>query len=342
MVARVAALLGVASISASAQSIDEQWQAYKLTFDKVYNGAEDADRFNVFKTNVEFINSENTKGNSWTLGLTPFADLTSEEWKAQYLGYEQPAEPFDGVPDLGNHTWDGEELPSNVDWSSQGAVTGVKNQGSCGSCWAFSTTGSLEGAWRLATGSLISLSEQQFVDCAGFPNMGCNGGNMGSALGFSKKHNVCSESSYRYEGRNGQCRQQSCTVGIPKGRVSGVKNIAVVPGLIPATEMNLKSAVAKQPVSVAIEADKAPFQHYAGGVLTGSCGGKPDHGVLVVGYGHDSRSNLDFWKVKNSWGASWGESGYVRIQRGKGLSGECAILSQPVYPVIHQSEAVVV
>jgi len=168
-----------------------------------------------------------------------------------------------------------------VDWTTKGAVTPVKNQGQCGSCWSFSTTGALEGAWEIATGKLVSLSEQQFVDCDKV-DQGCSGGLMDNAFQFAEKNAICTEQSYSYQGRQGTCQASSCTVGIPSGGVTGFKDVAK-------DDMQaLMEAVAQQPVSIAIEADKSAFQLYRSGVLSSTCGTKLDHGVLLVGYGSDS------------------------------------------------------
>merc|ERR1711953_1529031 len=162
-----------------------------------------------------------------------------------------------------------------------------KNQGQCGSCWAFSTTGGTEGQWAIATGNLQSLSEQQLVDCSK-ANSGCNGGLMDSAF------------SYPYTARDGSCKS-SFTTAIPQGDVTGYTDVRSESGL-------LDAVATVGPISVAIEADQSFFQYYSSGVLTGSCGTNLDHGVLAVGYG--SESGTDYWKVKNSWGASWGMNGY--------------------------------
>merc|ERR1719235_112073 len=173
---------------------------------------------------MKFINAENAKGHTHTLGEGPFTDLTNAEFKALYVsGYKAPSQQLGDLPYLGEH----EETKSSgsVDWTTKGAVTAVKNQGQCGSWWSFSTTGSLEGAWEIATGQLVSLSEQQFVDCDKV-DQGCNGGLMDNAFKFAEAHAVCTEASYRYTGRGGQCKSSSCSVGIPKGSVTGFKDVS--------------------------------------------------------------------------------------------------------------------
>ena len=323
----VGSLLGGAAASSASDDYTKQFKAFQQKFGKFYNGAdEEAKRFDIFKTNVDYITGTNAQDLSYTVEVNQFADLSSDEFVATYTGLKKPASVWGDLPYLGRHNASGSVLAASVDWSTKGAVTPVKNQGQCGSCWSFSTTGSLEGAWGIATGKLVSPSEQQFVDCDKQDD-GCNGGLMDTAFDYAKKNAICTEASYSYKGVDGTCKASSCTVGIPKGGVTGYKDVSTD------DEQALMDAVAKGPVSIAIEADKSAFQFYSSGVLSSNCGTSLDHGVLAVGYG--TASGKDYWKVKNSWGASFGENGYIRLLRGKGGAGECGLLSgPPSYPIV--------
>jgi C1A family cysteine protease len=220
-------------------------------------------------------------------------------------------------------------LPASVDWVSQGVVTPVKNQGDCGSCWAFSATGSTECNYAIATGKLNSLSEQQLVDCSyAEGNDGCDGGLMDYAFEYIEKEGgLCTETEYPYTGVDGTCKATSC--GTFYDPIKTYSNVEAD------DETALETQTVSGCVSVAIEADQYAFQYYSSGVLTGTCGTDLDHGVLVVGYGTDG--DQDYWLVKNSWGTTWGEEGYVLICRAcdkNGDEGECGINMEPSYPII--------
>jgi len=305
------------------------WESYKAMHGITINGDGETEKAR-FEKHQFIIEEHNAKGENLQLGYTRFTHMSQEEYKAAAgLGYKPSSQRHASLPNLGVHTYTGEELADSVDWTTQGAVTAVKDQGSCGSCWAFSTTGGLEGSWQIASGSLKSMSEQQFVDCSHGDNAGCQGGDMGLAFDFAKTTNVATEASYPYKGVDGTC-QTSFTTAIPQGGVTGYKSVGQ-------TTADLQSALMTGPVSVAIEADQIAFQLYNGGILedTGgflhSCGTNLDHGVLAVGYGDG------FFKVKNSWGASWGESGFLQISS---AGNTCGIHSDATQPTVSASVSV--
>jgi len=282
-----------------------------------YNGNdEDSQRAQVFESNKAEWGQHSSGA---ILGATVFSDLTLEEFQQLNIrGISSGASQ--GLPKVGVHEFQGETLAASVDWSTKGAVTPVKNQGQCGSCWAFSTTGGLEGAWQLASGNLASLSEQQFVDCSK-SNSGCNGGLMDKGFQFAEGVAIASESSYPYTAADGSCKS-SFTTAIPKGGVTGYKDVST-------SANGLKSALNSNPVSVAIQADQSVFQQYTGGVITSGCGSSLDHGVLAVGYDGNTI------KVKNSWGSSWGVNGYVSMD-----ASQCGITTSASYPTVSASVAV--
>jgi len=300
-----------------------QFSKFQLTYNKTYSRTEFGQRYGVFKDNYAMITQHNLEKHSWSLAVNEYADMTWDEFKAKKLGYQKlrtnlPRQTVN-LKGLVN-------IPASVDWVTAGAVTGVKNQEQCGSCWAFSTTGSVEGAVAIATGKLTSLSEQQLVDCSGsYGNEGCNGGLMDDAFEYIIGNGgICSESAYPYTATDGTCKTSCQKVSKISSYVDVTSN----------DEDALAAAVAQQPVSVAIEADQSGFQFYSGGVFDGTCGTNLDHGVLAVGYGTDSSSGLNYWLVKNSWGTSWGLSGYIQMVKGtSSSSGQCGIAMEPSYPV---------
>jgi len=324
----VLAILAIFAVAGAAAMPEEQYQKeftkFMATHEKAYEHDEFFHRYSVFKRNLDRIAEHNTLESSFTMAMNEYGDLSWEEFYAQNIasGYQHVNREFirsKNYADLEGR--DVNDQSSSVDWRQKNAVTAVKNQGQCGSCWAFSTTGSTEGAHAIATGHLISLSEQQLVDCAGAEgNMGCNGGLMDNGFEYIIKNGgICTESSYPYQAQDGSCKT-TCEKVV---QISGYKDV-------PSQDENaLMSAVDIGPVSIAIEADQSAFQFYSGGVFDAACGTQLDHGVLIVGYGTDAGKN--YWIVKNSWGSSWGESGYIRMVRGQ---NECGLAMQPSYPTV--------
>merc|ERR1719510_681193 len=277
----------------------------------------------IYMKNIETITQHNKRADlgleNWRMGVNEYTDL---EW-----------EEFKDVVGIGGCTFKRKrkhkaarlrkvkEKAEGVDWRTKNAVTPVKNQASCGSCWAFSTTGSTEGAVAIETGELVSLSEQQLVDCSKAEgNHGCQGGLMDYGFQYIIKNGgIDTEEDYPYTAKNGHCNAAKAAK-----KVSEIKSFQDVQS---DNESQLAKAATQQPVSVAIEADQPGFQHYKSGVFDSTCGTKLDHGVLVVGYTSDA------WIVKNSWGASWGESGYIRMKRGVSKKGICGIAMQPSFPI---------
>jgi len=280
-------------------------------------------RKDIYDTNVATITRHNLEQHSWTMAVNKFADLSPQEFKNTYAACRMVPLNTLGLSFQTSH----KVLPPSVNWEAVGAVTPVKDQGQCGSCWAFSTTGSTEGAHFLKTGTLVSVSEQQLVDCSDAEgNQGCNGGLMDYGFQYIiDNKGIGSEASYPYTATDGSCKKVPSVVTI-----SGFKDVPTN------SETALMTSVVQQPVSVAVEADQNSFQFYSSGVMTAACGTNLDHGVLAVGYGTDNTTNLDYWLVKNSWGADWGMKGYILLGRGPkyGSSGQCGIQMDPSYPVV--------
>ncbi|XP_019174049.1 PREDICTED: ervatamin-B-like [Ipomoea nil] len=290
---------------------------------------EKANRFKIFRENLEFIESFNKAGNrSYKLGTNKFTDLTNEEFRATMLN-EEKSSPLPKASKPASFLNESlAQVPDSLDWRKQGAVTGIKDQGNCGCCWAFSVVAAVEGITKIKTGQLISLSEQQLLDCDRQYGDGCNGGVRTQAFEFIKENGgLVAESDYPYEG----AQEESCSaqnLGTPAAAITGYQVVST-------TESALLAAVANQPVSVGITIGGDVFQHYQTGVFTGDgngdCGSGYHHAVTIIGYG-TSGGGEDYWLVKNSWGTSWGENGYMKMARGINGDGVCGVNTRASYP----------
>ncbi|KAJ9146935.1 hypothetical protein P3X46_029148 [Hevea brasiliensis] len=286
-------------------SMHERHEEWMARYGRVYKDVKEKKmRYKIFEEN---------------LGINQFADLTNEEFKTsrnRFKGHMCSAQagPFryENVS----------AAPSSTDWRKKGAVTAIKDQGSC---WAFSAVAAVEGVTQLATGKLISLSEQELVDCdTKGEDQGCQGGLMDDAFKFIEQNQgLTTEANYPYEGSDGTCNTEK-----EANHAAKIKGYEDVPTN---NEAALMKAVAKQPVAVAIDAGGFEFQFYSSGIFTGSCGTELDHGVAAVGYGESN--GMKYWLVKNSWGTQWGQEGYIRMQKDvDAKEGLCGIAMQASYP----------
>merc|ERR1711936_320985 len=309
----------------------DSWSEFKLKYNKNYQSEEDEIYHqSVWTSTVEMISEHNAEfeagEHTFNIGENELADLTPDEIKERMNGLVMSStDTSDGVVMVTEAEL--AKLNKTVDWRAKGYVTEVKNQAHCGSCWAFSATGSMEGAHFKSTGKLVSLSEQNLIDCSRKEhNLGCMGGLMDNAFKYViANHGIDSEASYPYNATTGKtCKFNQTNIGA---------NITSFKDIPRNSEMDLQKASATiGPIPVAIDASRPTFHFYKSGVYHDhKCSSTHlDHGVLVVGYG--TEENKDYWLVKNSWGATWGEKGYIKMARNK--KNACGIATQASYPVV--------
>jgi len=324
----IALCLGAAAADRIKGTMEKaDFTGFKAQFGKVYSGEEEAFRRAVYENHIDIINKHNMEYDqgkySYYLGVNELADWTHEEFAARNA-LRIPENP--PAPTYVRNGVEGTE-PDAIDWREKNAVTPVKNQGQCGSCWAFGAVGGLEGATAIKTGTLPDCSEQELVSCDTEQSQGCNGGWHYTAFDWVKgngANGIDTQASYPYTGKDDACQTDKVTDGenvaaTCTGRVD-----------VPKTEEALKEAVGNNgPVSIAVKADMIFWQLYSGGILDDPlCFGQVNHAVLAVGYGSDGK---DFWIIKNSWGSGWGESGYVRLVRGKKM---CHVETEAYYPLV--------
>ena len=307
-----------------------QFSQFQMKFNKRYESIQEVEtRFDIFRDNLRFIVTHNMDSNrTFSMGVNQFTDLTSIEFKEKYItgyGNGNPLKSY-GCKSFSSNA---SGAPASLDWREKGVVNPVRDQGQCGSCWAFGTTANAESVWAISTGKLLDLSEQELVDCAtgkGYYNMGCNGGQMDSAFKFIINEGQCSDSVYPYTSGTtktaGTCKQCDSVV-----KFSSCYDVT------PNDQIALKGAVAKNPVVIAIEADTRYFQSYSSGILTDAakCGKSLDHAVEILAWG--SENGVDYWTIRNSWGPDWGENGYVRLARSSSTNdaGVCGLAMEPSF-----------
>lgn len=278
-------------------------------------------RLAVFYKNYLEVRDHNNKNALWEAGFNQFSDLTLEEVIAKYTGYR----PSDRPKNYAHFPNKGLTQTSAWDWRDHGAVNPVQDQGQCGSCWAFSAVAALEGVWFVNKGSLLKFSEQELVDCSGkYGNYGCNGGLMDNAFNYVKDHGIHLEKEYPYYATDRKCKVS----GTPSGHDTGFHDVT------PKSSSALHDAVRQNPTSIAVEVNNN-FQMYSRGIFADtSCGTRLNHGIAAVGFG--SADGKNFWIVRNSWGARWGENGYIRILNDmtEGHPGICGMYTACSYPTV--------
>ena len=299
-------------------------------------------RFEIFRRNFETVAAHNADPrHNTTLAMNRFSDMTRDEFRIAFTRPFDLVDTATAAPSrFGCKAFDPtyEDTPDALDWRDRGAVSSVKDQGQCGSCWAFSAAGAVEGLAAIGGDPITSLSEQQLVDCASghaYGSHGCNGGAMDGAFKYvAQSAGMCTDKDYPYvSGGGGSSSSSSCD----SGQCTAMATISGCADVRANDQAALREAVAHQPVSVAVDAESTVFQFYATGVIddADACGTSLNHGVLAVGYGTEVATGTNYWLVKNSWSADWGDAGYVKIARSDKPNdpGVCGVARQASFPL---------
>jgi C1A family cysteine protease len=344
----------VASVDLELAAKEDLFDSWVMEHGREYqNEEEKVKRMGIWLDNDEFIERHNGQvpKPSYLLGHNQFSDMTHEEYHEfnfldKYFPGIQRGDEFlpadEVVADRRKKAMTGrrlavaseEALPASINWVELGAVTSVKNQGQCGSCWAFSTVAAMEGARAVEHKVLSSLSEQQLIDCNTITDHGCHGGLMDNAFQFEESQKgLCSYEDYPYVGH--EQLFFGCTLNSAMCTVQPHSKVIRFTDVDHSVDA-LKAALSKQPVSVAINAKEREFQLYKSGVFSADCAPPLDHGVTAVGYGTNEQGQT-YWLIKNSWGNTWGEAGYIKMSMDSANPadvGQCGILQMASYPTL--------
>ncbi|KAK9224343.1 hypothetical protein WN943_009376 [Citrus x changshan-huyou] len=306
----------VSSRSTHEQSVVEMHEKWMAQHGRSYKDELEKEmRFKIFKENLEYIEKANKEGNrTYKLGTNRFSDLTNDEFRALYTGYKMPSPSHRSTTSstFKYQNLSMTDVPTSLDWRDKKAVTPIKDQQECGCCWAFSAVAAVEGITKISGANLIQLSEQQLVDCSTNGNNGCGGGTMEKAFEYIiQNQGIATEDEYPYQAVQGTCSAAQ------KAAAAKISNYEEVPS---GDEQALLKAVSMQPVSIGIAAYTTEFKSYKEGIFNGVCGTQLDHAVTIVGFG-TTEDGANYWLIKNSWGDTWGDAGYMKILRDEGLCG---------------------